>query len=48
LDVDTLKQAFAEDAYLVFRDVVSKEQLAALRGRIADEFDRSRQSGRPS
>ena len=46
LDVEKLKQAFAEDGYLIFRDVVSKEQLSALRTRIADEFDRSRQSGR--
>jgi ectoine hydroxylase-related dioxygenase (phytanoyl-CoA dioxygenase family) len=46
LDVEKLKAAFAEDGYLIFRDVVSKEQLSALRGRIADEFDRSRQSGR--
>ena len=46
LDVETLKQAFAEDGYLIFRDVVSKEQLSALRGRIAEEFDRAKQSGR--
>ena len=46
LDVEKLKQAFAEDGYLIFRDVVSKEQLSALRDRIADEFDRARQSGR--
>jgi ectoine hydroxylase-related dioxygenase (phytanoyl-CoA dioxygenase family) len=46
LDVEKLKQAFAEDGYLIFRDVVSKEQLAALRARIAEEFDRSKQSGR--
>jgi ectoine hydroxylase-related dioxygenase (phytanoyl-CoA dioxygenase family) len=46
LDVEKLKQAFAEDGYVIFRDVVSKEQLSALRGRIAEEFDRARQSGR--
>jgi hypothetical protein len=46
LDVEKLKQAFAEDGYLIFRNVVSKEQLSALRARIAEEFDRSRQSGR--
>ena len=46
LDVEKLKQMFAEDGYLIFRNVVSKEQLSALRARIAEEFDRSRQSGR--
>jgi ectoine hydroxylase-related dioxygenase (phytanoyl-CoA dioxygenase family) len=46
LDVETLKEAFAKDGYLIFRDVVSKEQLSALRGRIAEEFDRAKQSGR--
>jgi ectoine hydroxylase-related dioxygenase (phytanoyl-CoA dioxygenase family) len=46
LDVEKLKQAFAEDGYLIFRDVVSKEQLSALRDRIADEFDSAKQSGR--
>jgi ectoine hydroxylase-related dioxygenase (phytanoyl-CoA dioxygenase family) len=46
LNVEKLKQAFAEDGYLIFRDVVSKEQLSALRARIAEEFDRARHSGR--
>ena len=46
LDVEKLKQEFAENGYLVFRDVVSKEQLSELRARIADEFDRQKQSGR--
>ena len=46
LDVEALKHAFAEDGYLIFRDVVSKEQLSALRARLAEEFERAKQSGR--
>jgi ectoine hydroxylase-related dioxygenase (phytanoyl-CoA dioxygenase family) len=46
LDVEALRHAFAEDGYLIFRDVVSKEQLSALRARIAEEFERAKQSGR--
>ena len=46
LDIEALKHAFVEDGYLIFRDVVSKERLSSLRARIAEEFDRAKQSGR--
>jgi ectoine hydroxylase-related dioxygenase (phytanoyl-CoA dioxygenase family) len=46
LDIEALKHAFAEDGYLIFRDVVSKERLSELRARIAEEFERAKQSGR--
>jgi ectoine hydroxylase-related dioxygenase (phytanoyl-CoA dioxygenase family) len=45
LDVEALKHAFAEDGYLIFRDVVSKDRLSALRARIAEEFERGKQAG---
>jgi hypothetical protein len=45
LDVDGFKRALAEDGYIVFRDVVSREQLSRLGGKIAEEFDRAKASG---
>ena len=45
LDVEAVKRAFAEDGFVIFRDVVSKERLSELRTRIAEEFDRARQTG---
>ena len=46
LDLDEFKRAFAEDGYVVFKDVVSREMLSRLAGRIAEEFDRAKGSGR--
>jgi Phytanoyl-CoA dioxygenase (PhyH) len=43
-DVRSLKESFAEDGYVVIRNVVPKEQLAHLRGRMLEEFDRARRS----
>lgn len=45
-DLDRLKKAFAEDGYLIFRNVVSRERLSQLHARILDEFERSKASGR--
>ena len=45
-DLDGLRRAFAEDGYLIFRNVVSREQLSQLCARILDEFERSKRSGR--
>jgi ectoine hydroxylase-related dioxygenase (phytanoyl-CoA dioxygenase family) len=46
LDVDKLKQGFAENGYLIFRNLVSRARLANLAKQIREEFDRARQSGR--
>jgi Phytanoyl-CoA dioxygenase (PhyH) len=44
-EIEKLQQTFAEDGYLVFRDVVSKEKLSDLSARVLDEFERLKQSG---
>jgi Phytanoyl-CoA dioxygenase (PhyH) len=44
-DLEQFKQAFAEDGYLIFRNVVSRERLSQLCARILEEFDRAKQSG---
>jgi hypothetical protein len=38
-------QALAEDGYVVFRDVVSRERLSRLAKSILDEFERAKSSG---
>jgi ectoine hydroxylase-related dioxygenase (phytanoyl-CoA dioxygenase family) len=40
-----LEQAFAEQGYLIFRNVVPAEQLATLHRRLAAEFERAKSSG---
>jgi ectoine hydroxylase-related dioxygenase (phytanoyl-CoA dioxygenase family) len=45
-DVPALKRAFAEDGYLVFRDVVSQAGLAELSRRLAEEFEAWKLDGR--
>ena len=45
-DLETLKQTFGEDGYVIFRNVVSPKQLSHLGARILDEFERTKQSGR--
>ena len=45
-NLEQLKQAFAEDGYLVFRGVVSPERLTHLHARLAAEFDDAKRSGR--
>jgi hypothetical protein len=45
-DLEQYKQAFAEDGYLIFRNVVSRERLSQLFARILEEFERAKQSGR--
>jgi hypothetical protein len=37
-EIEKLLQSFAEDGYLVFRDVVSKERLSHLGARFLEEF----------
>ena len=44
-DVERLKQAYAEDGYLVFPNLVSREQLARLHERLAQEFETQKRSG---
>jgi hypothetical protein len=41
-----LKQAFARDGYLIFRNAVSAEQLSRLHANLAAEFDAAKASGR--
>src|SRR5689334_6717060 len=38
-------RSFAEQGYLIFRNVVPKEKLGHLRDRLFEEYDRSRTSG---
>jgi ectoine hydroxylase-related dioxygenase (phytanoyl-CoA dioxygenase family) len=45
-NLDYLKGAFAEDGYLVFRNVVSRERLARLNERLAQEFETAQRAGR--
>ena len=45
-DLEQFKRAFAEDGYLIFRNVVSRERLSQLCTSILQEFERARQSGR--
>jgi hypothetical protein len=42
---DQTREFFAENGYAIFRNVVSKEKLSALRARIFDEFERAQRSG---
>jgi hypothetical protein len=44
-DVEALNLALADDGYVVLRGLVSRERLSRLAGRIADEFERAKQSG---
>jgi ectoine hydroxylase-related dioxygenase (phytanoyl-CoA dioxygenase family) len=45
LDIEALKKEFAENGYLIFRNVVSKERLAKLHQDLSDEFQRRKASG---
>jgi ectoine hydroxylase-related dioxygenase (phytanoyl-CoA dioxygenase family) len=40
-----LRQSFAEDGFIVVRNVVSRDKLAELHARVVDEFERSKRSG---
>ena len=42
---DEMLRSFAEQGYLVFRDVLPKDRLSALRDRLFDEYDRAKASG---
>ena len=44
-DLEALKRTFAEEGYVIFKNVVSKERLAQLRDRLQQEFDRAKTSG---
>jgi ectoine hydroxylase-related dioxygenase (phytanoyl-CoA dioxygenase family) len=44
-DLDALKLTFAEEGYLIFENVVSKERLSDLRAKILEEFERAKRSG---
>jgi ectoine hydroxylase-related dioxygenase (phytanoyl-CoA dioxygenase family) len=44
-DFDQLQSTFAEQGYLVFKDIVPRERLARLHERIREEFERSKKSG---
>ena len=44
-DVERLKQAYAEDGYLVFPNLVSRELLTRLHQRLAQEFETQKRSG---
>jgi len=45
-NVEQLKKAYAEDGYLVFRNVVSRERLTQLHRQLSQEFEEARRSGR--
>jgi ectoine hydroxylase-related dioxygenase (phytanoyl-CoA dioxygenase family) len=42
---ERLRQAFAEDGYVVIRNVVPREKLEELRTRMIDEFERQKRGG---
>jgi ectoine hydroxylase-related dioxygenase (phytanoyl-CoA dioxygenase family) len=44
-DLETLRQSFAEQGYLIFENIVSKEGLSRLRTRILDEFEHAKRAG---
>ena len=44
-NIEALKQAFAEDGYVLFRDVVSRESLSNLHRLLAEAFQREKHSG---
>ncbi len=44
-EIQSFKQSFAEEGYLVFRSVVSKEKLSDLSARVIEEFERQKSSG---
>jgi hypothetical protein len=45
-DMEHLKQTFANEGYLVFRNVVPREQLMTLQKRLAEAFDEAKRTGR--
>jgi ectoine hydroxylase-related dioxygenase (phytanoyl-CoA dioxygenase family) len=45
-EMDQLKKAFAENGYVVIKNVVPKDRLAALHARLMDEFEQAKRSGR--
>jgi hypothetical protein len=46
LDIPALKREFAEQGFLVFRDVVSQDGLAELARRLTEEFEQWKRDGR--
>jgi len=44
-NIEQLKETFARDGYLVFRNLVSPERLAALHKQLSQAFDSAKQSG---
>jgi ectoine hydroxylase-related dioxygenase (phytanoyl-CoA dioxygenase family) len=43
--IGELKNQFARDGYVVIKNVVSREKLSVLHGKVADEFERAKRSG---
>lgn len=44
-DLEAIKRTFAEEGYVIFKNVVSKERLSQLRDKLQQEFDRAKSSG---
>jgi Phytanoyl-CoA dioxygenase (PhyH) len=44
-EIETHRRTFAENGYLVFKDVVPKDRLTHLRSRVLEEFEVSKKSG---
>ncbi len=45
-DLDALKQEYADKGYLVFRNVVARDQLARLHAQLSEAFDEAKRSGK--
>src|SRR5260370_29795571 len=45
-EIETLKKSFAENGYVVLKNVVSREGLAQLAAKMQAEFDSQKRSGR--
>ena len=45
VELEQLKQQFAEDGYLIIKNVVSRQKLADLHAKVDDEFERAKRTG---
>ena len=44
-DIEAIKRTFAEEGFVIFKNIVSKQRLSHLRDRLQQEFDRAKSSG---
>src|ERR1700730_6534257 len=44
-EIETLRRSFAEDGYLIFKNIVSPQKLSDLQAKIREEFERAKRTG---